>query len=285
MIDIFEIGTIKRLPLETSYTNVVAIVHALLLRCPAGTELIIDGTGVGKPVDDIFKWHGVTPWCVTATAGIEQTIDAANRTANVPKLVLISRIQSLLFEGRLKVHEQIEDAAAFLAELRDFRVEYSASGHMTYNAKAGRHDDMVSAAAVAAWRLSDGAVGWGPPSAELAAMVLGLGGSHPGPAPWAIGLDLGKVHDPTAIVVMRRVSVDRPELPHRDTEPMVVVPEIPRNKTDELLRREAIGERETPEHPDVGYDSEVEHVNGPKIKSQCARGSLEWQRQQEDANA
>jgi phage terminase large subunit-like protein len=44
-------------------------------------------------------------------------------------------------------------------------------------------------------------------------------------------------------------------------------------------------ERETPDHPDVGHDSEVEHVNGPKIKSQCARGSLEWQRQQEDANA
>ena len=156
---------------------------------------------------------------------------------------------------------------------------------MTYNTKAGRHDDIVSAAAVAAWRLSDGAVGWGPPSAELAAMVLGLGGSHAGPAPWAIGLDLGKVHDPSALVVMRRVSVDRPGLPHRDMEPMVLVPEIPRNKTDELLRREAIGERETPEHPDVGYDSEVEHVNGPKIKSQCARGSLEWQRQQEDANA
>ena len=63
-------------------TNVVAIVHALLLRCPAGTELIIDGTGVGKPVADIFKWHGVTPWCVTATAGIEQTIDAANLSAS-----------------------------------------------------------------------------------------------------------------------------------------------------------------------------------------------------------
>ena len=79
MIDIFEIGTIKRLPLETSYVNVVAIVHALLLRCPAGTELVIDGTGVGKPVADIFKWHGVTP-----TTGIEQTIDTAARTANVP---------------------------------------------------------------------------------------------------------------------------------------------------------------------------------------------------------
>jgi len=167
MIDIFEIGTIKRLPLETSYTNVVAIVHALLLRCPAGTELVIDGTGVGKPVADMFKWHGVAPWCVSSTAGIEQTIDTAARTANVPKLLLISRIQSLLFEGRLKVQDRI---AAFLAELRDYRVEYTASEQMTYNAKAGRHDDMVSAAAVAAWRLSDGAVGWGPPTAELAAM-------------------------------------------------------------------------------------------------------------------
>src|SRR5580704_3887770 len=245
MIDIFEIGTIKRLPLETSYTNVVAIVHALLLRCPAATELVIDATGVGRPLADMFKWHGVTPWCVTATAGIEQTIDTAARTANVPKLTLISRIQSLLFEGRLKVHDQIEEAPAFLAELRDFRVEFTGSGHMTYNAKAGKHDDMVAAAAVAAWRLSDGAVGWGPPSAELAAMVLGLGGSHAGPAPWAIGLDLGKVHDPTALIVMRRVSVDRPELPHRDMEPMVLVPEIPNNKTAELLRREAIGERAT----------------------------------------
>jgi hypothetical protein len=35
-----------------------------------------------EPVADIFKWHGVTPWCVTATAGIEQTIDTAARTAN-----------------------------------------------------------------------------------------------------------------------------------------------------------------------------------------------------------
>jgi hypothetical protein len=103
---------------------------------------------------------------------------------------------------------------------------------MTYNAKAGRHDDMISAAAVAAGRLSDGAVGWGPPSEQLAAMVLGMSGSHAGPAPWAIGLDLGKVHDPTAIVIMRRVSVDRPGLPHRDMEPMVLVPEIPRNKTN-----------------------------------------------------
>jgi hypothetical protein len=155
-IDIFEIGTIKRLPLGTDYNNVVAVV---MRRCPGGTELVIDGSGVGRPVCDMFKYRGTVPWCVTATAGIEQTIDRPKRTASVPKLMLISRIQSLLFEGRLKVHADIAEAGAFLEELRDFRVEYSASGHMTYNAKVGRHDDMVAAAAVAAWRLSDGAGG------------------------------------------------------------------------------------------------------------------------------
>lgn len=51
------------------------------------------------------------------------------------------------------------------------------------------------------------------------------------------------------------------------------------------MRREAIGERETPEHPDVGYDSEVEHVNGPLCKPTYAVGSAEWAAQQQgDAN-
>ena len=116
-------------------------------------------------------------------------------------------------------------------------------------------------------------------------MVLGLGGAHARAAPWVIGLDLGKVHDPTAIVVMRRVSVDRPGLPHRDVEPMVLVPEIPNNKTAELLRREAIGERATPDHPVVGTGGEVTHINGPLCKPTYAVGSAEWAAQQQrDAN-
>ena len=154
LIDIFEIGTIRRLPLGLDYNHVVGVVHELLSRCPTGTELVIDGTGIGKPVADMFKWRGLVPWCVTSTAGTAQTIDQGTRTANVPKLQLISRIQSLLFEQRLRVQADLPEAAAFLGELRDFRVEYSASGNMTFNARHGRHDDMISAAAVAVDRKS-----------------------------------------------------------------------------------------------------------------------------------
>jgi len=124
--------------------------------------------------------------------------------------MLISRLQSLLFEQRLKVSDKLDEAKAFLDELRDFRVEFTASGHMTYNARNGRHDDMIAAAAVAAWRLSDGAIGWGLPSQYLAAVALGLGDTMPRPTPWAVDLDLGKTGDPTAIIVLRRVAVDMP---------------------------------------------------------------------------
>ena len=288
MIDVFEIGTIKRLPLGTDYNNVVAVVHGLLHRCPAGTELVIDGTGIGKPIADMFKYRGIVPWCVTATAAIEQSINHAKRTASVPKLMLISRIQALLFEGRLKVHADIPEAGAFLEELRDFRVEYTANGNMTFNARSGRHDDMVSAAAVAAWRLSDGAGGWGPPSLYLAAIMTGVRDKsrYPRPARWAIGCDLGKIADPSVVLVMRRTSVSAPELEAIAEDPPIVPMELvpviddPANKTPELLRREAIARAPTPNHPEAGKGGEIEHVNGPRAKITYAVGSLEWAAQQ-----
>jgi hypothetical protein len=125
------------------------------------------------------------------------------------------------------VNAELEEAAAFLEELRDYRVEFTASGNMTYNAKPGRHDDMVAGAAVAAWRLSDGEVGWGPPSEYLARIALGMGATGLRPTPWAVGLDLGKVSDPAAFVVMRRVSVEAPEFSDLDPLPLQKMSEVP----------------------------------------------------------
>ena len=299
MIDIFEIGSIKRLPLGTDYPNVVAAVFGIMARCPAGTELVIDGTGVGKPVCDMFRWRGIVPWAVTATAGIEQTMDTGRRVAHVPKLTLISRIQALLFEGRLKVHADLPEAGAFLEELRDFRVEYSAAGHMTYGAKSGRHDDMIAAAAVAAWRLSDGVGGWGPPSEHLAALALGIATANAfsRARPWVIGLDLGKVNDPTVIVVMRRTSVESSVAQNITGQHMTKVRETAEREAERLAdeavkktadldnrvawrkRFDEMASRTTPNHPEVGVGS-VQYVNGPHCSSEYSRGSIEYTEQQ-----
>jgi hypothetical protein len=45
-----------------------------------------------------------------------------------------------------------------VAELRDFRAEVTDSGYWRFGARAGKHDDLVLAVAIALWR----AYGGGP---------------------------------------------------------------------------------------------------------------------------
>jgi hypothetical protein len=46
----------------------------------------------------------------------------------VPKLALVSRLQALLHESRLKIHRDLAEAATLVRELQDFRCEYNQSG-------------------------------------------------------------------------------------------------------------------------------------------------------------
>jgi hypothetical protein len=57
-------------------------------------------------------------------------------------------------------------------------------------------------------------------------------------------------------------------------------PVIADNRTDWRRRYDEMVERETPEHPDIGVDAEIEHINGPNVKSEYARNSVEWEREQ-----
>ena len=70
----------------------------------------------------------------------------------VPKLMLISRVQALLHDGRLKIHKRLPDAPALVAELQDFRAKVTDSGYWKFGARSGKHDDLVLAVAIALWR-------------------------------------------------------------------------------------------------------------------------------------
>ena len=70
----------------------------------------------------------------------------------MPKLTLVSRLQALLHEGRLKILRELAEAETLVRELQDFRVEFTATGHLTFNARTGKHDDLVLALAIAVWR-------------------------------------------------------------------------------------------------------------------------------------
>jgi hypothetical protein len=211
---IFQVGHLERVPLGTPYPGIVAHVGRLLGKLPAGTELVIDYTGVGRPIFDMFTYAGISPLGVLITAGTAETYDGA--ICSVPKLTLVSRLQALLHEGRLKIQKELPEAETLVRELQEFRVEFTAAGHLTFNARSGKHDDLVLALAIAVWRAYGGG---SPGQVYFEAIRMRVEGSGAAPRSF-VGVDLGQARDPTAIAVVRRVSISEP------AEPFMPKPEI-----------------------------------------------------------
>jgi hypothetical protein len=198
---IFQVGHLERVPLGTPYPGVVAHVGRLLTKLPGHSELVIDFTGVGRPVFDMFVYSGISPTGVLITGGTAETRDGA--TCSVPKLTLVSRLQALLHEGRLKILRELAEAETLVRELQDFRIEFTAAGHLTFNARSGKHDDLVLALAIAVWR----AYGGGMESWGFYELMRRQTTCPTASAPcYYVGVDLGQSRDPTAIAVVRRVE-------------------------------------------------------------------------------
>jgi hypothetical protein len=147
----FDIRHLARLPLGLSYPAVVQEVAALLKRPPlAGRcELVIDETGVGRAVADIFDTAGLKPLRVTITAGGEQS--SAHGGWHVAKQILISTLDARLHTGELRFAAELQEAGTMADELKDFRRKVSVAGRYSYEARVGKHDDLVLAVAIALW--------------------------------------------------------------------------------------------------------------------------------------
>jgi|SRR5699024_2155627 len=146
---------LERLPLGTTYPGQVAYVGDLLRREPlasAPTSLVIDHTGVGRPVFDLFAQAGLRPKGLIITGG-----DKARTTGtgySVAKLQLISRLQAHLHQEKLRISTKLKDAQALAKELQDFRVNMTSAGNAIFGARIGAHDDLVLALAIAVWDIT-----------------------------------------------------------------------------------------------------------------------------------
>jgi hypothetical protein len=271
---IYQVGYLERVPLGTPYPGIVAHVGRLLGKLP-GAELVIDFTGVGRPVFDMFVYSGISPCGVLITAGTAENRDGA--ICSVPKLTLVSRVQALLHEGRLKILRDLSEAETLVRELQDFRVEYTATGHLTFNARAGRHDDLVLALAIAVWRAHGGGIAsWG----LYEATRLQVTGSA---TQYFIGVDLGQSRDPTAVAIVRRVDNPTPEdlisMPLATKEPTGYQPgsvEASRTSSPVQVTDEAERKRlEILNRPPPGRVV-YEPINGPGAQLRPAPGSVEY---------
>jgi hypothetical protein len=144
--DVFHLVHLERFELGTAYPAIVDHVCDLMGRHPLTglTELVLDATGVGRPVVDMFnqrKPDGRRPVPITITGGDKPD------GMRMPKRDLAMCLQVLLQTERLKIAKSLPLAEVLMREMLAFRVKINLqTGHDSYEAWRERdHDDLVLA--------------------------------------------------------------------------------------------------------------------------------------------
>jgi hypothetical protein len=156
LLDEFHIRHCERLPLGTSYEDQKQhikklITHATRKNPDQQITLIVDATGVGRPVIDSMRGDGLKPIPVTVHGGQSVTCDESGW--HVPKRDLVAAAKVLLGKKQLKIGRGLPFADVLINELQNFQVKVNiATGHDSYEAwREGAHDDLVFAVSLACW--------------------------------------------------------------------------------------------------------------------------------------
>jgi len=222
----YRVRHLQRFPLNTTYPAMINRTIEIIQKLGGGT-LVIDATGVGRPVVDLFWEHGLTPWAITITGGNNATCAATEAikkkgmfvtpsvrdqlTWSVPKRDLVG-VLSVSFQNHvLKISSKLPDAKTLTDELLNFKVKINAkTAHDSYEAwREGQHDDLVLSVALALW----------------------VAVHHGSTSPYYFGLDLGQASDFTALSIIEGASARTPMRPYEMTSqvPMIFTDEEPQN--------------------------------------------------------
>jgi hypothetical protein len=152
----YELPYLTRFPLGTPYPDIVATVTTLLLTPELrGALLVVDDTGVGRAVSDMFRvalQRVEHPWFIPVTITSGRRITPSDGGYHVPKKILVRALQTVLQTQRLRIARALPEAELLMKELQNFRVRVTAAANETFGEwREGQHDDMVLATALAAW--------------------------------------------------------------------------------------------------------------------------------------
>jgi len=152
---------LQRWPLGTAYPAIVADVHTMLTTVdPSGRKplaaapLIVDASGVGRAVVDMFRAGGTVRRLVPVviTAGASAHYDAVACCYRCAKRELVGVLHATAQTGRLHFAAGMKEEAALRRELATFQEKITAAGNLTYESwREQEHDDMILALAVALW--------------------------------------------------------------------------------------------------------------------------------------
>lgn len=164
----YQVRHLDRLPLGTPYPEQVEAVSRVVELVeqqqaanaspfqsdpkPPSPRLIVDQTGVGRPVVDMLRSAGHRGLTAVSIHGGDSS-SREGRDWRVPKRELVSVLQVLLQTDRLAVAASLPHAQTLTKEMLAFKVTFSNTGHDSYGNdwRENDHDDLVLAVALAVW--------------------------------------------------------------------------------------------------------------------------------------
>jgi len=149
---IHRIRHVERYPLGMSYPDmanrVIKTVETPQLR---DCRLVVDATGVGRPVVDLLRGSKVHIIPVVITGGLVEKFDADTGFWYIPKRLLVSTVQVVLGHGRLRF-AKLPESETIKREFQNFKLKITKAANDTYEAwRDGDHDDLVLSVALAVY--------------------------------------------------------------------------------------------------------------------------------------
>jgi hypothetical protein len=154
----YEIVHLERLPLGTTYIDVIRAVEDMLdlAGIRKNATLVIDRTGVGNAIVDFFAYRRMDPRGITITSGREPH-GTIGGSWTVPRDDLIIVTQLMIQSGRLQIGSSIPLAYDLIEELTNLR-----STTEPNTASSNRHgpytqfDDLAMSTMLAIWYAENG---------------------------------------------------------------------------------------------------------------------------------
>ena len=146
---------LKRWDLGTSYVHIVADIKKLSQHpriTSDKTILIVDGTGVGRPVVDMLRQARLGfPIIPVHIMFGKEIVVKPDGYVHVPKMELVHALEVVLEQRRIGFANSVELAPALLQEFRDFKLRTTKADNLAAGAEGPAHDDLVMSLCVAIW--------------------------------------------------------------------------------------------------------------------------------------
>lgn len=169
------VNHLERFPLGLSYVdqvNQIKLIHQFVSRLTNNPTLIVDFTGVGRPISNYLTDAGLRHVKISITGGDQEHRDGDEW--RVPKRNLVSSFLIALQTGKLKIASGLLESETLIKELQNFKMKINVkTGHDSYEAwREGVHDDLVLSVAMGVhisglWKMPDRSVSRPTPRRDI----------------------------------------------------------------------------------------------------------------------